>query len=196
MVADVLLSSLGHVWKTLAASNLTMAVMGGIALASWKHVRATRDVDLLLGLGGHDLDAVLEKLSAAGIRAKRDPPVVNLGKLRLIQCLYEPAGAFMDLQIDLMLAECPYQLQALERRLPEKLAGLDVPVAILTCEDLLLHKLLAGRIIDQADCAVLIQLHHDRLDFSYLREWADTLSLAEALREVWRGALPGKPVPF
>src|SRR6185437_11325818 len=109
---------------------------------------------------------------------------------RLIQCLYEPAGGFMDLQIDLLLAECPYQLQALERRLPEQLAGLDIPVAILTCEDLLLHKLLAGRLIDQADCVALLRLNHERLDWQYLRKWAERLSLADELTESWQRAFP------
>lgn len=49
MVADVLLTALAHAWKTLDAAGMRMAVMGGIALASWKYVRATRDVDLLVG---------------------------------------------------------------------------------------------------------------------------------------------------
>lgn len=195
MVADVLLSSLRHVWMTLEASGLPMAIMGGIALASWKHVRATRDVDLLIGLAGHDFEALLAILHESDIRPKRDPPIVSLGKLRLIQCLYEPAGAFMDLQIDLMLAECPYQLQALERRLPEQLAGLDIPVAILTCEDLLLHKLLAGRLIDQADCVALLRLNHERLDWPYLCRWAGSLSVEAELAEAWERAFPGEPWP-
>ena len=46
MVADVLLNTLAHVWRTLDAAQMKLAVMGGIALASWKYVRATRDVDL------------------------------------------------------------------------------------------------------------------------------------------------------
>lgn len=195
MVADVLLSSLRHVWKTLEVSRLPMAVMGGIALASWKHVRATRDVDLLIGLAGHDLDAILAILREADIRPKRDPSIVSLGKLRLLQCLYEPAGAFVDLQIDLMLAECPYQLQALERRLPEQLSGLDIQVAILTCEDLLLHTLLAGRLIDQAGCVALVRLNHERLHWPYLRKWAESLSLMDELTEAWGRAFPGAPLP-
>lgn len=195
MVADVLLSSLRHVWKTLEASGLPMAVMGGLALASWKHVRATRDVDLLIGPASHDLDALLAILREADIRHKRDPPIVTLGKLRMIQCLYQPVGAFMDLQIDLMLAECPYQLQAIERRLPEQLAGLDIPVAILTCEDLLLHKLLAGRLIGQADCVALLGLNQQRLDWQYLREWAETLAVADELAEAWQRAFAGEPLP-
>ncbi|HEX7446675.1 MAG TPA: hypothetical protein VF306_03970 [Pirellulales bacterium] len=48
MVADVLLTALRQAWRTLDASGARLALMGGLALASWKHVRATRDVDLLV----------------------------------------------------------------------------------------------------------------------------------------------------
>jgi hypothetical protein len=43
----LLLRALKHVWVALQPLNLPMAVMGGIAVAAWKHVRATQDVDLL-----------------------------------------------------------------------------------------------------------------------------------------------------
>lgn len=55
MVADILLNALSHVWRTLEAGQMKLAVMGDIALASWKYVRATRDVDLLVGLEGKTL---------------------------------------------------------------------------------------------------------------------------------------------
>lgn len=195
MVADVLLLALRHVWRTLEASGATMAVMGGIALASWKHVRATRDVDLLVGLGGRSLDDMLAQLRAAHVRPRRQPPVTSLGRLRLIQCVYEPPEAFMDLQVDLLLAECPYQFQALARRVPEQLAGLDIPVFVLACDDLILHKLLAGRIIDRADCVALIKLQRENIDWSYLRGWAAKLSVIDRLTEAWNEAFPGEPEP-
>jgi hypothetical protein len=195
MVADALLAALGHAWRTLDASGAKMAVMGGIALASWKYVRATRDVDLLVSLEGRSVDDLLAVLRSAGIRPRRQPAVTSLGRLRLIQCVYEPPEAFMDLQIDLLLAECPYQVQALARRVPEQLAGLDVSVFVLACEDLIVHKLLAGRIIDRVDCVSLVRLQRENLDWTYLRRWADQLSVTDGLREVWNEAFPGEPLP-
>jgi hypothetical protein len=195
MVADVLLMTLGHVWRILEASGTKMAVMGGIALASWKYVRATRDVDLLVGLEGRSVDELLEQLRAAGVRPRREPPIVSLGRLRLIQCIYEPPDKFLDLQIDLLLAECPYQLQTLDRRVPEQLAGLSVPVFVLACEDLILHKLLAGRMIDRVDCVSLIRLQREKLDWAYLQNWSGYLSVGQELQEAWQEAFPGEPFP-
>src|SRR5487761_277607 len=174
---------------------MRMAVMGGIALASWKYVRATRDVDLLVGLEGRSVDGLLAQLHAAEIPPRRQPPITSLGRLRLVQCTYEPPEAFLDLQIDLLLAECPYQLQALSRRVPAQLAGLETSVYVLACEDLIMHKLLAGRIIDRADCVSLIRLQRDHLDWPYLQSWTDQLSVSEGLREAWQEAFPWESLP-
>src|SRR5438128_11596344 len=116
MLAEEVLLALKHVWITLESLNVPMAVMGGIALSAWKYPRATQDVDLLIGLEKREEESVLQKLAAAGIRAKRQPPFVTLGRLRLVQLLYEPPGTYLDLQIDLLLADCAYQKEALKHR--------------------------------------------------------------------------------
>lgn len=195
MVADVLLTALAHAWRTLDAAGMQMAVMGGIALASWKYVRATRDVELLVGLSGRTEEELLEHLRAASILPRRQPAITSLGRLRLIQCTYEPPETFLDLQIDLLLAECQYQLQALNRRVPIQLAGIDASVFVLACEDLILHKLLAGRIIDRVDCVSLMQLQRENLDWHYLRQWAKQLSLSDGLDETWHEAFPTSALP-
>ena len=74
MAADTLLSALKHVWVGLEPLHAPMALMGGLALATWRYVSATRDVDLLIGISGKDLEPVLTTLSAAGLRPKHQPP--------------------------------------------------------------------------------------------------------------------------
>jgi hypothetical protein len=195
MPADTVLRALRHVWLTLEPLQLPMAVMGGIALATWKSVRATRDVDLLLGIRQHDPGELLAKLRAAEIRPKREPPITTLGQLSVIQLLYEPPETFVDLQIDLFLARSGYHLQALERRVFAQLPDLDVEVAVLACEDLILHKLLAGRIIDRADAAALLRANRESLDLDYVARWTHALKLTEEFTEAWKDALPGEPPP-
>jgi len=195
MPAEALLSTLRHVWRTLQPLNLPMAVMGGLALATWKHVRATRDIDLLLGIGETELNLLLQTLAAADIRPKREPPVITLGNLRVIQLLYEPPDTFMPLQVDLLLATSAYHRAALARRISTPLADLDLEITVLTCEDLLLHKLLAGRMIDRADAAALLRANRNSLDLNYLAHWIGTLELTPALTEVWKEAFPAESLP-
>jgi hypothetical protein len=195
MPAEAVLRALRHVWATLRPLDIPMAVMGGIALATWKVVRATRDVDLLLGVPGRDLGEVLAKLREAAVRPKHEAWTSTVGEFEIVQCLYEPPEAYMDLQIDLFLAKSGYPLQALERRVVTRLPDLDLEVAVLACEDLILHKLLAGRIIDRVDAAALLRANRESIDFDYLARCTRALKLAAEFTEVWREALPGEPPP-
>ena len=70
--------------------------------------------------------------------------------------------------------------------------GGDDTVDMLACEDLILHKLLAGRIIDLADAAALLRANRETLDLGYLRSWAARLDLTGHLAEVWQEAFPGE----
>jgi hypothetical protein len=196
MLADEVMLALKHVWVTLESLNLPMAVMGGIALSAWKHPRATQDVDILIGLEETDEQSVLQRLAAASIRAKRQPPIVALGRLRIVQLLYEPPGTYLDLQIDLLLADCEYQKEALRRRNQVHLPSLDIAVAVLSCEDLILHKLLARRILDRADAAMLLRANRATLDLAYLAQWSQTLGLVKEITEIWNEVFPGQPFSF
>jgi hypothetical protein len=189
MPSEIVLPTLRHVWQALKPTNVPMAVVGGLALAAWKHVRATKDIDLLLGVGTDDLEPVLQRLLAAGLRLKRDPPIVNLGHLKLVQLLYEPPEALMDLQVDLLLGESEYHRKALSRGVPTNLPGLNVEITVLACEDLILHKLLAGRMIDRADAVALLQMNRGGLDLDYLSRWANSLHVRREYDEVTREAL-------
>jgi hypothetical protein len=71
----------------------------------------------------------------------------------------------------------------------------DVPLAVLACEDLILHKLLAGRLIDRLDASELLRINADSLDTRYMAEWVQRLQLTKEFTEVWTSALPGRPVP-
>lgn len=195
MPADAVLRTLRHVWLTLRPLEVPVAVMGGLALAAWKHVRATQDVDLLLGIRQSDPSYLLQTLREADIRPKRDPPATTLSQLEMIQLVYEPPGTYLDLQIDLFLAKSPYHQEALQRRVPIRLPDLDVEIAVLACEDLILHKLQAGRIIDRADAATLLRANRESLDLGYLLQWVRNLQLTSELAEIWREALPGESIP-
>jgi len=190
MVADALLRSLKHVWTTLEPLGMPMAITGGIALASWEHVRATQDVDILIAIGDTNVTAMLDRLRKAHIRPKHTPALRSLGQIDLLQLLYEPPGTFLDLQIDLLIARSAYHEQALERCVTTRLDDLGLEVAVVACEDLILLKLLAGRIIDRADAAAILRTNHSSLDLTYLAHWVGKLDLAQSLTEIWREALP------
>jgi len=45
MASEGVLATLEHGWRALARVDAPKAVIGGLALAAWKHARETRDAD-------------------------------------------------------------------------------------------------------------------------------------------------------
>lgn len=193
MAGELLLATLRRVWAALKALDVDAALMGGIAVAAWQHLRNTRDVDLLVGVRATDEPQFLEQLNAAGFKFLRDPPVLVLGDSRILQLSYEPPGRFLDVRIDLFFAESEFHHSALKRRIEITLPGIDEPTSILSCEDLILFKLLAGRLLDKSDAAYLVRFNKDDLDLEYLRRWAARLSLDDELTLAWNEAFPDAP---
>jgi hypothetical protein len=193
MTAEIVLQTLRHAWATLAPLGLPMALMGGLSVAVWKHSRATRDVDLLLDLGPLPAEDLVQALDGKGLRALRHPPVHRIGPSRILQLVYEPPGTFLELRVDLLFADSDYQRQALARRVPARLPGVDIEIFVLSCEDLILHKLLAGRLLDLADVAALLRANRDTLDQGYLRNWYGQLGVTAEWTAAWHEAFPEEP---
>jgi len=165
-----------------------MAVTGGLALSAWKYPRSTRDVDILLGIGGRDPDELVRLLTAAGFRARHSPPVRPLGDVQILQMEYEPPDAFVSVHIDILLVDSEYHRTALSRIIPLRLANSTEDTFVLSCEDLLLLKLNAGRMIDRSDAAAVLRANRDAVNVGYLQRWAAELDVEAELREVWREA--------
>jgi hypothetical protein len=195
VVSNLVVSTLEHVWTVLARLQVPAALMGGLALSVWKHARSTRDVDILVDLSDVSLATLLTELKSANIRQKREGSLVRLGDLQLLQLLYEPPESFMDLQVDLLIVDSEYDRQALGRRVPAVLGFSAFRLFVLQCEDLILRKLLAGRLIDLADCAALLRANRSAVDFGYLSNWAERLDVLAGLQTAWGEAFPGESIP-
>ena len=194
MAASAVTDALNHVWAALKPLKLPMALMGGLAAAVWKHPRNTRDVDLLVDVRDLSPDELVDAMKRAGMRSKREPPMLSVGDQRIIQLLYQPPGTFLDIQIDVLLADSAYQKEAIKRAAPAKLDE-EIEIAVLSCEDLIIHKLLAGRIVDRADVAALLRANRAILDRAYLNGWLAQLSLRADFETIWQETFPSETLP-
>lgn len=118
----------------------------------------TGDIDLLLADTGESLESLEARLGEAGWKPVRADP-----EGELVRLAHDTLGV-----ADLLIAGTDYQLQAIDRSIPELLEGQEVPV--LAVEDVILHKLIAGRFQDLADVEAILATSPD-LDQEYLREW-------------------------
>lgn len=72
--------------------------------------------------------------------------------------------------MDLIFSTTPDEGQAIARATHVAIGDVDVPFA--TAEDLLIHKLFAGRPRDLEDAVGVVRRRHGELDWEYLRRWA------------------------
>ncbi len=101
----------------------------------------------------------------------------------------------LEVQLDLLLATTPFHEEALTRRVALPEAELGFEAFVVSCEDLIVFKLIAGRILDRVDVSELLKANRDTLDVPYLADWVRKLHLRRAFADAWDDAFPGTTPP-
>jgi hypothetical protein len=187
MATEAVLDTLRQLWSILRTNRIPAAVVGGLALAAWKHPRSTLDVEVLLLAEGHQLTTLIKSLRLARFAFRREPPAA-LGETELLQLVYAPPGTYVDVPVDLLLARSADARETLQRRVTLQSAEFGFEVQVLSCEDLIVMKLLAGRIIDRSDAANLLRANATVIDEHLLNSLVARLDLARGLAEIRREA--------
>jgi len=155
------------------------AIMGGIAVRVYGIPRATYDIDFTAAIDRSAFAELFRRVKDLGYTVP-EPYLQGwtdqVGGMPLVKFRRFLAGRGVD--IDVFLAESPYQSSILNRRQWAKLNGLEA--WLVSPEDLVLLKLLAFRPRDVADVGDVIFMQ-GQLDVAYMRQWAPQLGVAERL---------------
>lgn len=165
----------------LGGLGIRWVLIGALAANRYRgSPRLTADVDLLLADAGPGLDALEAAAIASGWQVRRADPAGELLRLR------HPEHGIADL----LVAGTPYQDEAIRRARPEPLGEGD-PIPVLTVEDVIVHKLIAGRSQDRADVESILATGVS-FDEGYVERWARHWDLAEEWRALQRAfRVPG-----
>ncbi len=163
----------------LEALEVPYMVMGGFAVRVWGVPRPTYDVDFTLDADEATLALIYERVDALGFtvpeafRGGFVDSIRGLAKVKLM-LFGEPS----PIDIDIFLAGTDYQHTALSRRISAELE--ERTLLFISPEDLVLHKLIAGRPRDLGDVADVL-LVQGRLDVPYMLQWAQPLRVHDLL---------------
>ena len=144
--------------------GLVYALAGGWAYSALVEPRATTDIDLLM---------LIEQPSREGIQSLLSP--------QFDSTVVHPApmvfqGISIWRTVDFILADSEYLRTALVRRRLVAFGSLQVP--ILTVEDLIVLKTVAGRLQDQADLEKIRARQKELgVDWDYVERWKIKLDL-------------------
>ncbi len=158
-VAEVL-SALGAVLERL---GVRWYVFGAQAVVIHGEPRMTADVDVTVALGQASVESLVRALGAEGF----DPRVVDVdafvARTRVIPFVHRSTA----LPLDVVLAGTPLEEQFLARARPVDVGGVVVPV--ISPEDLVVAKILAGRPKDLDDVVGVLRERGDALNLKQVR---------------------------
>jgi hypothetical protein len=139
-------------------------VIGGQAVLVHGEPRLTRDIDITLGLTTDDIAAVLAAVNSVGLKVLVDSPEAFVRDTWVLPCEDVDSG----IRIDLMFSFSNYEQEAIARAVEIPIGSASVRFA--SVEDLVIHKIVAGRPRDIEDARIVVQ-KNPTLDRDYVRGW-------------------------
>jgi hypothetical protein len=150
--------------RELDRGRIPYMVIGGQAVQLYGEPRMTRDIDLTLGLGSEGLDRVVEVCGRCGLKPLPSAPVEFVKETMVLPALDEGTG----IRVDFVFSATDYERQAIGRSRPVELGGVEVHFA--TAEDVVIHKLVAGRPRDIEDVRGILA-KNSGFDREYVERW-------------------------
>ncbi len=195
MANSTVLQALRFCWEVVNGLRIPVAVVGGLALATWKHPRATRDVDLMIDVTEEQFKSLLDELQRRGARLLHGGHRLQLGETDVVRLAIELPDSFVEIPLDLLIAKTPRAKEALARSVLISSEDFGIEVRVLTCEDLIVNKVLAGRMIDLADAATLIRENLATLDMTFLKKKLGEFDALDDFARIWKEAFPDAEIP-
>lgn len=195
MAGEGVLATLRAGWNALSSIAAPKAVIGGLALTAWNHARYTRDADVLVAIEAGRVDELVRALTAAGFHARHVPPLRVIDGQGIIQFTFQPPDALLPFQFDVLLVSGDFQKEAVDRAVPWPALTDAGDLRVVRPDDLVVIKLLAGRLIDRADAAMLLRENREAIDFVRLHREVAGQGISDEYREAWSDAFPAESLP-
>ena len=157
------LAAAGDVQRFCLERHWQFCFIGGVAVQRWGEPRLTQDVDLtvLTGLGNEErfTDALI------GAFAIRRPDAREFALRHRV--LLVRTGSGVD--VDVAFGGLPFEERSIQRASPWIWTA-DTSLHTCSAEDLVVHKVFAGRDLDWGDVDRILTRQHGKLDLSQIRE--------------------------
>jgi len=166
---------LPYVARLLASVGVDYAVIGGHAVNCWIEPRLTGDVDVTVAATRAQMELLRERLRKEGFVIGREHGAEAPSGPDFIRFV----SADNELVLEIQAAKTEFQRELLRRAVltPEH-------TRVATVEDLIILKLIADRVKDQADLDGLLRL--SALDWPYLERWVAVWGVGDRLERARR----------
>ena len=158
-------------------------VIGGQAVLIYGEPRLTRDIDITLGIGVDELEKILKTATRLKLRVLKDGIEDFVRKTMVLPTMDQKSG----IRVDFIFSFSPYEMQAIKKANTVMIGK--TPVKFASLEDVVIHKIIAGRARDIEDVkSILIKNPDYNADYitQWLREFDESLgeNYCETFRKV------------
>jgi predicted nucleotidyltransferase len=150
--------------RGLESRGIPYMVIGGQAVLIYGEPRMTRDIDVTLGIGPEGLGQIEELAASLGLEILRPSHAEFVRDRMVLPC----GDAESGFRVDFIFSFTPFERQAIERAPAVRIGETEVRFA--SVEDLIIHKMVAGRPRDEEDVRGILLKTHE-IDFAYIENW-------------------------
>src|SRR5208337_3173869 len=155
---------LSRIGATLARCRIPYMIIGDQAVLFYGEPRLTRDIDITLGANVDSLNTVLEVIKDLSLKPIPGDTEAFVQKIMVLPAVDENTG----IRVDFIFSFTPYETGAIKRSRKVEILGQEI--AFASPEDVIIHKIFAGRPRDLEDVKSILIRNHD-LDTKYIRGW-------------------------
>jgi len=156
--------------QRLDQDKIPYMIIGGQAVLLYGTPRLTRDIDITLGVDTDNFALIETVCKDLRLKILPDNPQDFARETKVLPA-EEPKS---KIRVDFIFSFTAYEQQAIERSKEILMDG--YPVKFASCEDLIIHKMLAARAVDAEDVKNILIKNKDSIDLKYIREWLSRFS--------------------
>ena len=139
-------------------------IIGGQAVLLYGEPRLTKDIDVTLGVGAEGLGQLMQSVHNLRFKILVPDPEDFVTETMVLPTLHEESG----IRVDFIFSYSAYEQQAIQNAQRIKMGAQDICFASL--EDVIIHKIIAGRPRDLEDIRSVILKNPD-FRLNYIKKW-------------------------
>jgi len=156
--------------KALDKEKIPYILIGGQAVLLYGSPRLTRDIDITLGIDTDKLGLIQKICLKLDLKILPKNPE-DFAKDTKVLPVEEKK---LKVRVDFIFSFTPYERQAIKRA--KKVLIDNYSVKFASCEDVIIHKIFAGRTIDMEDVKNILIKNKNKIDYQYIKHWLVSFS--------------------
>lgn len=154
----------------LDEERIPYMIIGGQAVLLYGIPRLTRDIDVTLGVDTDKISLVKNVCKKIDLKILPKNPDSFARETKVLPT----ENKKIKMRVDFIFSFTPYERQAIKRAKKVLIDGYGVKFA--SCEDVIIHKMFAGRVIDIEDVKNILIKNRNKINLEYVKRWLSLFS--------------------